>query len=101
MKYEFILNHLVDAKVAAWCRALNVSGSGYYAWLKRPMSQRALNNQQLDQKITETFARHKSRYGSPRITEELNSDGKVASQNRVARRMRLLKLKAKQAKNSR
>jgi len=98
VKYEFILNNLHQGSISAWCRVLNVSRQGFYSWLKRPLSSRAIANQQLDSKIKETFEQHKARYGSIRLTEELKSQGETASQNRVAKRMKVMQLKAKQAK---
>jgi len=80
------------------CRVFCVSRAGYYAWLKRPVSPRDLANQELDNKIKDIFDKHKSRYGSPRITEELQARGETASQNRIANRMKAMSLKAKQAK---
>jgi len=84
--------------VLSMCRVFNVSSQGYYSWLKRPLSKQAQSNQQLDTKIKETFEQHKKRYGAPRITKELNALGVPVSQNRVAKRMQLLQLKAKQAR---
>ncbi len=81
-----------------WCRVLDVSRPGFYAWKNRPLSQREQSNQQLDKKIQKVFEHHKARYGSPRFTEELNADGESVSQNRVARRMKALNLRAKQAR---
>ena len=80
------------------CRVFCVSRTGYYSWLKRPVSPRTLANQELDRKIKDIFDKHESRYGSPRITEELQAQSETVSHNRVANRMRAMNLKAKQAK---
>jgi putative transposase len=98
VKYAYILEHQLFWTVSGLCRALQVSSQGYYAWLKRPLSPRAQANQELDPKIIEFFDVHKSRYGAVRITEELKAQGETASENRVAKRMKVLQLKAKQAK---
>ena len=98
MKYGFRLNHLDDGSISSWCRELDASRPGFYSWKKRPSSQREQSNQQLDQKIQKVFEHHKARYGSPRITEELNADGESVSQNRVARRMIAMNLRAKQVR---
>jgi len=72
-----------------------IERSGYYAWLKRKPSKRAQSNEALDKKIISIFTAHKSRYGAQRITDELHSAGEICSKNRVAKRMRHLKLRAK------
>lgn len=72
--------------------------SGYYAWLKRPPSKRQQANAVLDKKIRILFNDHHSRYGAPRLREELCSHGVICSKNRVARRMRYLGLQAKARK---
>lgn len=84
-----------DFTVELMCKCFNVSRSGYYNWLKRGPSQRALDNINLDKKITVVFEKHKQRYGSLRITKELIEKGVKCSKNRVARRMKLMKMKAK------
>lgn len=77
---------------------LNVERSGFYSWLKRKPSKRQQANEALDKKIIGIFENHRSRYGSPRITDELHDKGEHCSKNRVARRMRYLGLKAKAKK---
>jgi putative transposase len=77
------------------CRVLKVSRSGYYRWLKRKPSRRALDNQRLDVEIREIYDGSKGRYGSPKITEELRDRGRKVGKNRVARRMRKAGLRSK------
>lgn len=71
-----------------------MSTSGYYEWLRAIPSQQALSTQRLDQRITEVYVAHRGRYGSPRITAELQAEGIEVSKNRVAKRMKVLQLKA-------
>lgn len=75
-----------------------VERSGYYAWLKRKPGKRQQANDYLDGKIISIFNAHNSRYGSPRITDELRDKNELCSKNRVARRMNKLCLKAKAKK---
>ena len=77
---------------------LSIERSGYYAWLKKPLSRRQVVNQVLDKKIISLFEKHQSRYGSPRLTDELKEQGEICSKNRVARRMKQLNLYAKAKK---
>lgn len=76
------------------CSILGVSSSGYYGWLKHTPSKRELSNKVLDNNIKSIFTEHKMRYGAPRITRALNALDEHCSHNRVARRMKLMNLKA-------
>ena len=80
------------------CKVLNVSRSGYYDYLRRPKSNRAIENEALKESIQEIFYEFKERYGSPRIAIVLNRRGITASKNRVARYMKEMNLKAKSYK---
>lgn len=82
----------------AMCRVLRVSASGYYAWRKRGVSLREQANIRLDAQIVAIFTAHKQRYGSPRIHLELKEKSLLSSENRVAKRMKLLGLVAKARK---
>jgi transposase InsO family protein len=70
------------------CSTVEVSPSGFYAWMKRPESERARENRTLLTHIRAIHEKTKQTYGSPRMTAELNAEGVVASENRVARLMR-------------
>lgn len=79
------------------CRVLDVSPSGYYAWRKRPFSQREMANQELLKAIKEAHQESKGTYGSPRIYAEIKEQI-PCSLNRVARVMRKQGITAKQKK---
>lgn len=69
------------------CDTLDVSRSGYYAWLSRPQSERARENEALLVQIKAIHAKSRQTYGSPRVTAELQAEGIAVSENRVARLM--------------
>jgi putative transposase len=77
-----------EYSVAMMCRLLEVSTSGYYAWLMRPPSRRAREDAALMEKIQEVHLRSKGTYGVPRIWEELKDAGVRVGRKRVARLMR-------------
>lgn len=70
------------------CKVLGVSKSGYYSWLKRKPSKRAIENQKLMEQIRQVYKKSKCTYGSPRITEELKINYVHVSRRRVARLMK-------------
>ena len=98
MRYRFIDTHKKAWPVILMCGVLDVSRSGFYHWRARGPSRRARSNRDLDNRIRKIFARHKQRYGAPRVTTDLHDEGVKCSENRVARRMRALGLRAIQAK---
>ena len=75
-------------KVATMCRVLEVSTSGYYAWLKRPLSARAQADVALTERIVKIHKCSDGTYGVPRIYEELVAGGERIGRKRVARLMR-------------
>jgi len=74
--------------IATMCRVLDVSTSGYYAWLKRQSSQRSREDTILTDRIRWIHLRSRGTYGSPRIHAELRDEGVHVSRKRVARLMR-------------
>jgi len=75
-------------------KILKVSRSGYYEWLDRKPSKRAIENKELKTKIISIYQNSKGRYGSPKITRELECEGVKVSRPRVARIMRLEGIKS-------
>ena len=74
--------------VAAACAALGVSRSGYYAWLKRPASDRAERHAALAEQVIAAHAQGRGAYGSPRVYHVLKAAGATACENTVAKVMR-------------
>jgi putative transposase len=94
MRYRFIETHKKVWPITLMCNVLNVSSSGFYEWVHRRPSRRAIANDRLDGHIRQVFDQHKQRYGAPRIADEINGQGLSCSENRVARRMRVLGIQA-------
>lgn len=74
--------------VSMMCRLLDVSTSGYYAWLKRSPSKRSREDEILTEKIRHYHRISDGTYGAPRIHEDLQEEGVKVGQKRVARLMR-------------
>ena len=73
--------------IAAMCRVLGVSSSGYYAWLNREPSVRARTDQRLTNRIEEIHQFSRGTYGAPRIHVELQQEDTRVGRKRVARLM--------------
>jgi putative transposase len=74
--------------VTTMCRVLEVSTSGYYAWLKREPSNRARRDAILTTRITEIHEWSDGTYGVPRIHDELIEAGDAVGRKRIARLMK-------------
>lgn len=83
------------------CRLLAVSRSGFYAFLKRPVSVRQQRRELVSEAVEKTFVAFKKRYGAPRVALELNGLGIACSRNYVALLMREMRLRARNGKGFR
>jgi transposase InsO family protein len=80
------------------CRMLGVSAAGYYAWVARPPSPRAVEDTSFVDKIRTVHAQSCEMYGSPRIPAVLQQRGEVVSRRRVERLMREHGVRARSAR---
>ena len=69
------------------CRRYKVSRSGFYAWLAREPSSRAVGDAELKAKIRRIHDDSHGIYGAPRIHRQLRRQGIGCGQKRVARLM--------------
>lgn len=76
------------------CRIFKIHPSGFYAWLAKPLSARASEDQRLLKLIKEFYIASGATYGSPWIHRDLREAGETCSVHRVAKIMRKNKLKA-------
>jgi transposase InsO family protein len=80
------------------CRLLSVSRSGFYAWLKRPISAREQQRVRISETTEALFYGFKKRYGAPRLTVELNTQGIHCCVNHVAQLLQEKGLRARNGK---
>lgn len=82
-------DHQAVFPVATMCRVIGISHSGFYAWMKRPPSVRAMHDAALLAEIRVSHARSDETYGAPRILGDLKELGHSVGQKRVTRLMKL------------
>ena len=85
MKYAFIRAHREEFGVRAMCRVLLVHFSGFYAWLKEPLSRRAQEDARQTDLIHQAWADSGRVYGYRKLHDDLRDQGETCSENRVAR----------------
>jgi len=83
-----VRQYQADYPVRVMCRVLGLSPSGYYAWLSRPPSARALRDAELVVMIKKAHADNRSVYGRPRVYAELKDNGEAVGEKRVGRLMK-------------
>lgn len=88
MKYACMARHVDEYDVRLMSEVLQVSPSGYYAWRKRPPSERAIADERLLLNIRIAHAKSDGDYGAPRVQRELKDAGIPVGTKRVARLMR-------------
>jgi putative transposase len=85
VRYAFIKEQHDWHSVTRMCRWLQVSRGGYYQWLKRPPSARAIEDQRLWPKIVQLHYQCREAYGAKRLSRKLRATGEVCGKHRIAR----------------
>ena len=88
MRYGFIGEYRQEHRIVLLCKVMGVSRSGYYRWYRRQEDGQSRAESFLLEEIKRVYKQHKARYGSPRISRQLQAEGIPVSKNRVARLMR-------------
>ena len=92
--FAFIQAHRKEFDVRTMCRVLGVSRSAFYAWLQNPISNRAREDERLLRLIRASFKASHGVYGARRVFLDLREAGETCSKHRVARLMRIHKIRA-------
>src|SRR5438309_4410578 len=91
--YAFIKAHRDQYTVKMMCRVLGVAVSGYYLWLQQPISNHDQEDARLLRLIRASFVASYGIYGAPRVFLDLREAGETCSKHRVARLMRVNKIR--------
>jgi transposase InsO family protein len=95
MKYAFMAAYEKEFSLKRMCQVFGVGRSGYYAWRGRAQSLRERENEVLLAEIRLAYQASRKTYGSPRIHAYLRRKGILCGRNRVARLMKLDKIRAR------
>lgn len=95
MIYEFIKNHETIYPIEKMCKVLSIGLRSYYDWKNRGVSGRKLKAIAIQEEIKTIYFKRKQRYGSPRITMDLQAKGIEVSRVTVAKYMKQMSLRSK------
>lgn len=85
MRYAFIRQERGNFPIRPLCRAMRVSVSGFYDWLKRPPSDRAVEQLQVVTALRAAHKRGRGFYGPKKLQDELRDEGLDMGINRIRR----------------
>ena len=77
------------------CKALDVSRSGFHAWLNRPPSKRTLEDESLLAAIRRSFLGSDRTYGARRVWHDVLAEGIACGLHRIERLMKANAMKAR------
>ena len=84
MKYALIRAQREEIGVRTMCRLPRVHFSGFYAWLKEPLSHRAHEDLRQTELIRLAWVDSGKVYGYRKLTDDLRDQGEQISESRVA-----------------
>lgn len=95
MKFGFIAKHRGIWPSAWLCETLDVSRSGFYAWLTRSPSIRQRSTEILSSEVRTSFLQSDRTYGARRVWHDLLAAGHACGLHRVERLMQKQGLRAR------
>jgi putative transposase len=95
MKFAFIAKHRSIWPVAWQCATLDVSRSGFHAWLTRPPCRRKQDDQRIGAKVRASFIGSGRTYGARRVWRDVLEDGDLCGLHRIERLMRAQAFRAR------
>ena len=95
MRFAFIAKHRSIWPVAWLCKALDVSRSGFHAWLTRSPSKRSRQDEEITMTIRSSFLGSDRTYGARRVWHDVLAEGFSCGLHRIERLMRKNAMKAR------
>ena len=86
MKYAFIALHRLQFSVRTMCRLLRVHPSGFYAWLKDPLSRRGSEDRRQTDLLLTAWEESGKVYGYPLADRRLQRNHREAQAARRSSR---------------
>ena len=100
MRFAFVAKHRKVWPVAWLCEALDVSRSGFHAWLTRSPSRRTRYDEELTASMRTSFLGSDRTYGARRIWHDVLAEGLSCGLHRIERLMRKNAMKARPRRRS-
>ncbi len=94
MKYAFIKAHRHEHRVRTLCRVIGVHRSGFYAWCREPLSQRAREDVRQTGLVKQFWIESGGIYGYRKVYDDMQEIGESCGKHRVFRLMQLAKLQS-------
>jgi putative transposase len=95
VRYAFVAEHRTLFPVRVMCRCLRIQPSGFYAWLKNPLSRRAKEDARQTELLRQAWEDSGKVYGYCKLHDDLLDQGETCCPNRVARLASLAGIKAR------
>jgi putative transposase len=100
MRFAFVAKHRSIWPVAWLCKALDVSRSGFHAWLNRVPSKHSRYDEELTTQMRTSFLASDRTYGSRRVWHDVLAEGLSCGLHRIERLMRKNAMKARPRRRS-
>ena len=95
MRFAFVAKHRHIWPVSWLSDALDVSRSGFHAWLGRAPSKRSRDDEEIGAKVRVSFIASARTYGARRVWRDVLAEGIDCSLHRIERLMRAQALRAR------
>jgi putative transposase len=95
MRFTFIARHRGIWPLAWLCAALDVSRSGFHAWLNRAPSKRARDDEEISVKVRASFIASARTYGARRVWHDVLADGISCGLHKIERLMQAQAFRAR------
>ncbi len=79
VRYAFVAEHRGQFSVRAMCKCLRIQPSGFYAWLKAPLSKRAQDDERQTKLLRTAWTESGKVYGYRKLHDDLLPSRDIAS----------------------